>query len=108
LSRVEPGQTVFEVGAGSGWNAALMAQLVGPTGAVYSAEIVPELAHRAADTIRAAEITNVHAILADGGEGHAGGGPYDRFVFTAGTYDLPRPFYDQVKPHGAAARRPQE
>ena len=42
LLQLEPGQTVLELGAGSGWNAALIGHLVGPAGGVYSLEIIPE------------------------------------------------------------------
>jgi len=91
---------VFELGTGSGWNAALVGQLVGPSGSVYSLEIIPEVAQRAADTIAALGITNVQVVASDGGAGYAAGAPYDRITFTAGTYDLPRPFYDQIKAGG--------
>jgi protein-L-isoaspartate(D-aspartate) O-methyltransferase len=100
LLQFQAGQTVLELGTGSGWNAALIAQLVGPTGRVHSLEIIPEVAQRAADTIAELGITNVQAIAADGGDGYAAGAPYDRITFTAGTYDLPRPFYDQIKSAG--------
>jgi protein-L-isoaspartate O-methyltransferase len=100
LLQFQPGQTVLELGTGSGWNAALIGQLVGPSGRVYSLEIIPEVAERAADTIAALGITNVQVIAADGGDGHAAGGPYDRIAFTAGTYDLPRQFHEQIKAGG--------
>src|SRR5215510_8658420 len=44
LLQLRPGQRVFELGAGSGWNAALLGHLVGPEGHVYSLEIIPEVA----------------------------------------------------------------
>jgi protein-L-isoaspartate(D-aspartate) O-methyltransferase len=100
LLQFQPGQTVLELGTGSGWNAALIGQLVGPSGRVYSLEIIPEVAKRAADTIAELGITNVHVIAADGGDGYAAGGPYDRIAFTAGTYDLPRQFHEQIKAGG--------
>ena len=95
-----PGQTVFELGAGSGWNAALIGQLVGPSGHVYSVEIIPEIAQAAAETIAKLGIRNVHIVTGDGGDGYAPAAPYDRVTFTAGTYDLPRHFYDQIKEDG--------
>jgi protein-L-isoaspartate(D-aspartate) O-methyltransferase len=100
LLQFQPGQTVLELGTGSGWNAALIGQLVGPSGRVYSLEIIPEIAQRAADAIAELRITNVQVIPADGGEGYARGGPYDRIAFTAGTYDLPRHFYEQTNAGG--------
>jgi protein-L-isoaspartate(D-aspartate) O-methyltransferase len=100
MLQLQPGHTVFELGAGSGWNAALMGHLVGPTGHVYSLEIIPEVAQIARETIAALGIKNVHIIAADGGEGYAGGAPYDRVIFTAGTYDLPHHFYTQMKDGG--------
>ena len=100
LLQLRPGQTVFELGTGSGWNAALMGHLVGPTGHVYSLEIIPEVAEVATESIEALGIANVQIIPADGGEGYAAGAPYDRAVFTAGAYDLPPQFYAQVKDGG--------
>ena len=100
LLLLQPGQSVLELGAGSGWNAALIGQLVGPAGRVWSLEIIPELAQGAADTIAELKISNVRIVAADAGEGYAAGAPYDRITFTAGTYDLPRQFYGQIKPGG--------
>jgi protein-L-isoaspartate(D-aspartate) O-methyltransferase len=100
LLQFQPGQTVFELGAGSGWNAALIGQLVGPHGQVYSLEIIPELAQGAAQTITKLGIKNVHVVAGDGGEGYSSAAPYDRVIFTAGTYDLPRQFYEQVREGG--------
>jgi protein-L-isoaspartate(D-aspartate) O-methyltransferase len=100
LLQLRPGQTVFELGAGSGWNAALMGHLVGPEGHVYSLEIIPEVATMATGTIETLEINNVHIVAADGGEGYAAGAPYDRAIFTAGTYDLPHHFYEQLRDGG--------
>lgn len=97
LLQLAPGQRVFELGAGSGWNAALMGRLVAPTGQVYSLEIIPALAQQAAAAVAGLGIDNVQIIAADGGEGYAPGAPYDRAIFTAGSYDLPRHFYTQLK-----------
>jgi protein-L-isoaspartate(D-aspartate) O-methyltransferase len=100
MLQLRTGQTAFELGAGSGWNAALMGQLVGPEGHVYSLELIPEVAKTAAETIAMLDIKNVSIIAADGGEGYPAGAPYDRAIFTAGAYDLPRHFYNQVKDKG--------
>ncbi len=59
MLQLEPGQKVFELGTGSGWNAALMGHLVGPEGCVYSLELIPEMAQRAAATTDRLGIKNV-------------------------------------------------
>jgi len=51
-------------------------------------------------TLGTLRITNVRVISADGGDGHAAGAPYDRVAFTAGTYDLPEAFHEQIKVGG--------
>ena len=100
LMRLEPGHSVFELGAGSGWNAALLGRLVAPGGRVTSLEIIPEVAKRAADNIRSLGISNVDVVAADGAEGYPAAAPYDRAIFTAGAFDLPRYFYDQLRDDG--------
>lgn len=100
MLRLEPGHSVFELGAGSGWNAALMGHIVGPKGHVYSLEIIPEVAKTASGTIEALGLKNVSIIEGDGGEAYAAGAPYDRAMFTAGSFDLPHHFYEQIKEKG--------
>jgi protein-L-isoaspartate(D-aspartate) O-methyltransferase len=100
MLQIKPGHTIFELGAGSGWNAALMGQLVGSAGHIYSLEIFPEVAQVAVETIKRLEINNVSVINADGGEGYRANAPYDRAIFTAGAYDLPCHFYDQIREEG--------
>jgi protein-L-isoaspartate(D-aspartate) O-methyltransferase len=100
MLQVEPGHTIFELGAGSGWNAALMGHLVGSEGHIYSLEIIPEVAQAATEIIEALNIKNVSVITADGGEGYEANVQYDRAIFTAGSYDLPSHFYNQIKEDG--------
>jgi protein-L-isoaspartate(D-aspartate) O-methyltransferase len=100
LLQLEPGHRVFELGAGSGWNAALMGHLVGSKGHVTSLEIIPELAQRAAETIESMGIANVHIVAGDGAEGYRDSAPYDRAIFTAGAFDLPHYFYEQLRDEG--------
>ncbi len=100
MLQLEPGQKVFELGTGSGWNAALMGHLVAPEGCVYSLELISEMAQTATSTIEALGIRNVKVIEGDGGEGYADGALYDRAIFTAGAYDLPHPFFEQIKEGG--------
>lgn len=100
LLQLSPGNKVFELGAGSGWNAALMGQIVGPDGEVTSLEIIPELAKQAAETVASLGIANVQIIEGDGGNGFPDAAPYDRAIFTAGAFDLPRHFHEQIREGG--------
>ena len=100
MLQIEPGHQIFELGAGSGWNAALMGYLVGEKGQVHSLEIIPEVAQTAAENVAGMGIENVNIVAADGGDGYAAGAPYDRAIFTAGSFDLPRHFYEQMKEGG--------
>ncbi len=100
LLQLEPGQTVFELGTGSGWNAALMAYIVGPEGRVYSVELLPEVAQQAQRALDALPVTNARIITGDGSDAYLPGAPYDRAVFTAGAYDVPRAFYARLRDGG--------
>jgi protein-L-isoaspartate(D-aspartate) O-methyltransferase len=100
MLQLKPDQKVFELGTGSGWNAALMGNLVAPGGSVFSLELIPEVAQTASATMDVLGIKNVNVIEGDGGEGYAAGAPYDRAIFTAGAYDLPGPFFEQMKEGG--------
>lgn len=95
---VQPGHHVFELGTGTGWNAALLAELVGIEGRVVTTEIIEPIAARAAANLGSRP--QVTALSIDGADGWADLGPYDRAMFTAGAHDLPRAFHDQVKVGG--------
>src|SRR5262249_34183951 len=88
LLSLERGHRVLEIGAGTGYNAALMAEIVGEHGAVTTIDIDDDLTGRATEALRAAGSENVRVICADGGYGCADGAPYDRIVLTVGAWDL--------------------
>lgn len=100
LLELEPGQRVFELGGGSGWNAAMIGRLVGPEGRVCSVEIIPDLVATARAAIHALGLENVTVAQGDGNEGHAALAPYQRGVFTAAAWDLPRCFFEQIEDGG--------
>lgn len=109
---VKPGQRVLEIGTGTGYNAALLAELVGPSGRVISVEVDPELAAHARAALETLGYEQVEVICADGGEGHAPGGPYERLLLTAATYDVTPAWWAQLAPRGRlvaplAVRTPQ-
>lgn len=98
LLEIKSGERIFELGAGSGWNAALMGTLALP-GEVYSYEIVPELARSAANRIQKAGLENVHVICGDGMDVPTGL-QFDRGIFTAGAIDLPQVFFEMIRGQG--------
>jgi protein-L-isoaspartate(D-aspartate) O-methyltransferase len=85
---VRPGHRVLEIGSGTGWNAALLARLAGPAGAVTTVDIDPEVADQAARNLAAAGAGAVEVVTADGAAGWPAGAPYDRIILTAAARDL--------------------
>jgi len=103
MLNLERGMRVFEIGAGSGWNAALIGRLVGPEGFVESVEVIPELAARAQQSVSRAGLSNVRIRCADGADnsdGRDGQGLFDRVVFTTGAYDLPAIVHGKIREGG--------
>jgi protein-L-isoaspartate(D-aspartate) O-methyltransferase len=83
-----PGQRVLEIGAGTGYNAALIRHIVGPSGAVVSVDIEADLVDRAREHLASAGCSDVAVVAADGAEGYPPGAPYDRVIATVGVSDL--------------------
>jgi protein-L-isoaspartate O-methyltransferase len=98
--KLQKGQKVLELGAGSGWNAGLMGHIVGPKGRVVSLEIISDMVISARESVHALKLKQVDIRNGDGGNGYEPEAPYDRAVFTAGAYDLPQDFYRQIKNGG--------
>ncbi|HWB67595.1 MAG TPA: methyltransferase domain-containing protein [Mycobacteriales bacterium] len=101
MLRVEAGQRVLEIGTGSGYNAALLAELVGPKGSVVSVEVEADLTERASAALAAtgyAERVQTHT--ADGAAGWSADAPYDRIIATVGVGEIPRPWVDQLRVGG--------
>ena len=84
--RLEPSHRVLEIGAGSGYQTAVLAELARE---VYSIEVVPELADRARTTLSALGYTNVHIRTGDGYEGWPEHAPYDRILGAAASAEVP-------------------
>jgi len=88
---------VLEVGTGSGYQAAILAELVGH---VYSIEIIATLAIRAKQDLERLGYTNITTKLGDGYFGWEEHGPFDAIVVTAAASHVPPPLIEQLKPGG--------
>ncbi|HZR71185.1 MAG TPA: protein-L-isoaspartate(D-aspartate) O-methyltransferase [Burkholderiales bacterium] len=91
------GQVVLEVGTGSGYQTAVLAEIVAR---VYTLEVVEPLARRASLLLGELGYANVAARTGDGYEGWPEHAPFDSVVVTAAAPDVPRPLVDQLKPGG--------
>jgi protein-L-isoaspartate(D-aspartate) O-methyltransferase len=92
-----PGQKVLEVGTGSGYQAAVLAELVGE---VYTIELLPELAATARKRLERLGYRNVHVKAGDGYLGWPDKAPFDAVVVTCGAREVPEPLFKQLKPGG--------
>ncbi|NTU79599.1 MAG: methyltransferase domain-containing protein, partial [Chloroflexales bacterium] len=95
-----PGHCVLEVGAGTGYNAALIAHIVGPAGRVVSLDIDAELVSAAQAHLAAAGHPEVEVRHADGALGAPDAAPFDRIIVTAGAWDLLPAWRAQLVPGG--------
>jgi len=94
---LQPHHKVLEIGAGSGYQAALLAKL---TNEVITTEVIPELVRFARENLSRAGIKNVTVIEADGSQGYQEKAPYDRIIFTAASPKVPLHLLDQLKEGG--------
>jgi len=96
---VSPGHRILEIGAGTGYNAALLATITGPHGRVTTIDIDRDLCRRARKALKEAR-TQVRVVTGDGHAGHPAGAPYDRIIVTASTAVMPRSWFEQLAPEG--------
>ena len=82
------GQRVLEIGTGTGYNAAVIATIVGEAGAVVTIDIEPDVVDQARASLAAAGFAGVTVVRGDGADGVPGLAPYDRIIVTAGAWDL--------------------
>jgi protein-L-isoaspartate(D-aspartate) O-methyltransferase len=97
LLQLQPDDAVFELGTGSGYQAAVLAELAGT---VYTMEIIEELGDRAGRTLRRLGYGNVEARVGDGYFGWPEHAPFDAIMVTAAGDHIPPPLIDQLKPGG--------
>ncbi len=95
-----PGARVLEIGTGSGYQTAVLAEVVGPEGEVYTIERHPELSVDARSLIRHLGYHNVHYRVGDGSLGWREHAPYDGIMVTAGAPVVPEELREQLAPDG--------
>ncbi|MCP2303323.1 protein-L-isoaspartate(D-aspartate) O-methyltransferase [Actinokineospora globicatena] len=98
-AEVRPGMRVLEIGSG-GYNAALIAELVGPDGEVTTVDIDQFVVDRARACLAEAGYDRVRVLLVDAEGGVPEHAPFDRIIVTAGAWDIPPAWIDQLAPDG--------
>ncbi|MFF8989469.1 methyltransferase, FxLD system [Streptomyces sp. NPDC014983] len=96
----QAGERILELGAGTGYNAGLLAHLVGENGHVTTLDVDDDLVEGARTHLAAAGITNVEAVTRDGALGYAEEAPYDRIIATVGAHGVPHAWLQQLAPGG--------
>jgi protein-L-isoaspartate(D-aspartate) O-methyltransferase len=94
---LEGGERVLEIGTGSGYAAAVLAEIAAE---VYTVERIGQLAVKAASTLEALGYRNVHVVHADGTLGWAAAAPYDAIIVAAGGPEVPESLKEQLKVSG--------
>jgi protein-L-isoaspartate(D-aspartate) O-methyltransferase len=97
LLEVKPGSRVLEIGTGSGYQAAILAQLKAE---VYTIEIITPLGDAARDRLQRLGYTTVKTRIGDGYDGWPEAAPFDAIIVTAATNHIPPPLLAQLKPEG--------
>jgi protein-L-isoaspartate(D-aspartate) O-methyltransferase len=93
----QPTDRVLEIGTGSGYQAAVLAQLVAE---VYTIEIIEPLAQRAAADLKRLGCTNIHVRAGDGSQGWPEAAPFDAVIVTCAPEKVPQPLIEQLKDGG--------
>ena len=96
-ARLQPGDRVLEIGTGSGYQAAILAELVKE---VYTIELLGELGRRAAATLESLGLANVHCRIGNGYDGWPEAAPFDAILVTAAPEDVPPKLVEQLRPGG--------
>lgn len=94
------GHRVLEIGTGTGYNAALIARIVGDQKSVVTIDVVPDLIGQARVNLTAAGYGRVTVVCGDGAAGVPDHAPYDRIIVTTGTWDLATQWWAQLGPAG--------
>lgn len=99
LEQLQPkqGHKVLDIGFGSGWTTALLAEIVGAKGKVYAVEIIPKLFEFGRENVIKAGYKNVEFLCGDASGGWPQKAPFDRILGGASAPQIPQPLKDQLK-----------
>lgn len=97
LLHLSPDDTVLEIGTGSGYQAAILAEIAKE---VYTIEIIPELGKRAENALQELHYENIKVKIGDGYHGWPEYAPFDAIIVTAAPEYIPEPLIDQLKMDG--------
>ena len=96
-AHLKSNQKILEIGTGSGYQTALLSQLVAE---VYTIEIIPDLAKKAQQTLSQLGYENIHVKIGDGYRGWPQHSPYDAIIVTAAPAQIPAPLIEQLTTNG--------
>lgn len=100
LSGISKGQRLLEVGAGSGYLAALATRIIGPEYPVFAIERIPELVARARRNLAISGYSSVHLVCSDGKDGLPEESPFDCIIVSAQSASVPSALLEQLAPGG--------
>ncbi len=95
--KLRPEDKVLEIGTGSGYQTAILAELVRE---VYTIEIIPELSQRAEETLKNLGYTNIEFLIGDGSKGWPEKAPFDAILVSAAPAEVPPALVDQLQING--------
>lgn len=98
--QLKPGDKVFEIGTGSGYQTAIIAKLIGKKGKVITTEVIPELFNLAKLNLKKEKISNFEIYEEDGSKGMPSKSPFDKIIITAACNDFPEELLQQLKING--------
>jgi protein-L-isoaspartate(D-aspartate) O-methyltransferase len=98
--QLQPGQNVMEIGAGTGYNAALMAHIVGEAGRIVTIDIDEDIVESARAHLAEASFGRVRVVCTDGGLGYPEAAPFDRIILTVNAADITPSWRSQLMPDG--------
>lgn len=99
----EEGDKVLEIGTGSGYNAALIAEIIGKSGGLYTIERLKEIAELGKNNLEKTGYERVNVVVGDGTQGYGEEAPWDRILVTACAPEIPEPLVNQLKINGKMA-----